>query len=251
MKENLDNIKVIVTARLGSNRVKAKNLRFLNGRPLISYILRTLKSTENLRNIYLNSDSELFKHIADEEGVKFYHRNAELGTSASLIDDLIYDFIKSENPDHVAFVCPTSPFVEAAQFDSAWKQYADSDCDTLLSCERIQTHCFFDGKPLNFSTDGKHPRSQDLEPVRALNFAICIWDAKKYVANYEANGCGVYTGKLGFCDTDGFACIDIDYPEDFDLAELIAKHLESGQKSEPRYPDYLEELLSAGQDIAN
>jgi len=251
MKLNIQDIAVIVPARLGSNRVKAKNLRLLNGHPLISYILRTLKTTKNLKNIYLNSDSEIFQRIADEEGVKFYNRRPELGTSEASIDDLIYDFIQTVKPAHVAFVCPTSPFMDAAQLDRAWEQYVSEDCDSLLSCERIQTHCFVEGKPLNFSTEGKHPRSQDLVPVHALNFAVSIWDAAKFAVNYETNGHGVYTGKLGFFETEGWAGIDIDYPDDFELAEMIARFLSSEDKPEANYPDYVEALFADGREIAN
>lgn len=252
MKANLNNVKVIVPARIGSNRVKAKSFRHLNGKPLITYILHTLKQTVGLQDIYLNSDSKLFERLADEEGVKFYLRSPELATSESLIDDYIYDFIKKEKPAHLAVVNPTSPFIDAEQLDKAWKQYAETDCDTLLSCERIQTHCFLDGKAVNFSTDGQHPRSQDLMPIQALNFAITIWDCEKFRENYEKNGFGVYTGKLGFFETEGWASIDIDYPEDFAIAEFVGRFLESGEREPPEeFPDYVEEYLAQHKNIKN
>jgi CMP-N,N'-diacetyllegionaminic acid synthase len=252
MKTNLENVKVIVPARIGSQRVKAKSFRHLNGKPLITYILGTLRQTAALNDVYINSDSELFQRMAKDQGVKFYHRDPKLGTSASLIDDYIYDFILKEKPAHLAVVNPTSPFIDAEQLDKAWRQYAESDCDTLLSCERIQTHCFLNGKAINFSTNGQHPRSQDLVPVQALNFAITIWDAEKFRKNYEENGFGVYTGKLGFFETEGWASIDIDYPEDFALAEFVGRFLESGQGEPPEeFPDYVEEFLAKNENIQN
>ncbi|MDC0289929.1 hypothetical protein OAL28_01040 [bacterium] len=252
MKTNLDNVKVLVPARIGSNRVRAKSFRHLNGRPLVTYILRTLKQTENLSDVYINSDSELFKQIAEEESARFYLRDPELATSESLIDDYIYDFIKKVGPAHLAVVNPTSPFIDAAQLDNAWKQYATTDCDTLLSCERIQTHCFLNGIAVNYSTDGQHPRSQDLVPIQALNFAITIWDCEKFRKNYEENGYGVYTGKLGFFETDGWASIDVDYPEDFALAEFVGRFLESGEEEPPEeFPDYVQKFLDENGDIQN
>lgn len=252
MKKNLDNVKVVVPARLGSNRVKAKSFRHLNGRPLITYILRVLRDTNSLKNVYLNSDSDLFQKIAEEEGAKFYLREPHLATSGSLIDDYIYDFMVKEGPAHMAVVNPTSPFIDAEQLEKAWQQYAGSDCDTLLSCERIQTHCFLGGKAINFSTDGQHPRSQDLVPVQALNFAITIWDCEKYRKHYEEHGHGVYTGKLGFFETEGWASIDIDYPEDFALAEFVGRFLESGEDESPEeFPDYVEKFLSENENIQN
>ncbi|MFH0879177.1 MAG: hypothetical protein V2A34_05655 [Lentisphaerota bacterium] len=240
MKSDIDNVAVVVPARLGSNRVKAKNLRLLNGRPLITYILGHLKQTRHLRDIYINSDSDLFRRIADEEGVKFYQRPRELATSKSLIDEYIYDFIQHVKPAHLAVVNPTSPFIGAEQLDRAWEQYCQSDCATQLSCERIQTHCFYQGRPINFSTEGKHPRSQDLTPVLALNFAITIWDCRPFVAQYERLGHGVYTHPLGFFETEGHASVDIDYEEDFAFAELVARFIEQGSPISAAYPDYAE-----------
>jgi len=251
MKKNIEDLKVVVPARLGSKRVKIKNLRHLNGRPLISHILETLKKTSFSNDIYINSDSVLFSKIAKEVGVKFYHRSSRLATSLSLIDDWIFDFIDKESPSHIAVVNPTSPFIDEKQLNEAFNQYATSDCDTLLSCERIQTHCFLGGSPLNFSINNKHPRSQDLEPVHALNFAITIWDCEKFKNNYINNGYGVYTGKLGFFETRGWACIDIDYPDDFNLAEMVGRFLQNGEIIPEVFPDYVDQYLSINGEVAN
>jgi CMP-N,N'-diacetyllegionaminic acid synthase len=250
-KNNMENLKVVVPARLGSKRVKIKNLRYLNGKPLISHIINTLKKTSFANDVYINSDSLLFSRVAKSMGVKFYHRDPKLATSASLIDDWIFDFIDKESPSHLAVVNPTSPFIDVNQLDKAIEQYATSDCDTLLSCERIQTHCFLNGLPINFSTNGQHPRSQDLTPVQALNFAITIWDCNKFKENYLANGYGVYTGKIGFFETEGWACIDIDYPEDFNLAEIICRFINKGETFPEIFPEYVNEFLVDHKDVEN
>ena len=253
MNDNKNRIRpvVVVPARLGSNRVKAKNLRLLNGKPLIEYILDTLKDTQFLTDIYINSESDYFKIIADRNFVNFYKRPPELATSKSLIDEYIYNFIINENAAYLAVVNPTSPFISSSHLDDAWSYFIENDFDTLLSCERIQTHCFFKGEPINFSIDGKHPRSQDLEPVRALNFAITIWDCKKYIDNYEQNGYGVYTGKLGFFDTEGIGNIDIDYEEDFLFAEFVARYIKSGVEINAEYSDIVKNLIEQNIKIEN
>lgn len=240
MKEN---IAVVIPARLGSQRVKCKNLRLLNGKPLIEYIIEALKKTKHLTNIYINSESEFFGEIAKRNGIKFYKRRPELATSQSMIDEYIYDFIVNEKPDYLAVVNPTSPFIDAEQLDRAWEYFKKNGFDTMLCCEKIQTHCFYKGKAINYSTKGLHPRSQDLEPVLALNFAITIWNCRRYRENYEKHGWGVYTGKLGFFCTEGNANIDIDYEEDFHFAEFVAKFLESGQEVKAEYADVIQDLI--------
>ena len=244
-------IKVVVPARFGSQRVKVKSLRLLNKKPLIEYILGSLKDTRHLKDTYINSDSDFFGEIAKMNGLKFYKRKPELATSQSLIDEYLYDFMKNEPSDYLAVVNPTSPFITAEELDKAWEYYAENDFDTLLSCERIQTHCFYDGKAINFSTNGKHPRSQDLKPVLALNFAITIFDCKKYMANYEQFAWGVYTGALGFYETEGNANIDIDYEEDFHFAEFVARFMESGVSLEPEYSDLVKKIIEDKIETSN
>ncbi len=251
MRSIHDKLTVVVPARLGSNRVKGKNFRLLNGAPLICHIIRRLKQTQWLRNVCINSDSELFARLAAAEGVGFYHRPKELATSGSPIDEYIYEFIKSTGSDHLAVVNPSCPFVEPERLDQAWRQYVESDCDTQLSGYRVQTHCFYQGKALNFSTVGKLPRSQDLDPVLALNFAITIWDCRKYVANYESEGYGVFTGKLGFFEVEENEIVDVDYEQDFVFAEFVARFLEQGRKVEAQYPEFFEEYLREHPDIQN
>ena len=245
-------LKVIIPARIGSNRVPIKNLRLLDNKPLISYIINTLKKTKYLNEFEINTDSELFRNIANENKIGFYLRPKELATSDSLIDDYIYEYINSNQPKHLAVINPTSPFISAEELDKAWSTYAKSDCDTLLSCERIQTHCFKKGEAINFSINGKHPRSQDIEPIYALNFAISIWNCNSFIKNYEENGCGVYTGKIKFFTTSELASIDIDYPEDFRMAEYLAELNKSDIPiPEARFPDYVNKFIESNKNIQN
>jgi len=151
----------------------------------------------------------------------------------------------------LAVVNPTSPFVSSEFLDNAWHRFKESDCDTLLSCENIQTHCFYKGQEINFSTKGQHPRSQDLEPIQALNFAITIFNCKKYIENYKQNNYGVYTGKLCFFVTEGNANIDIDYEDDFIFAEFVAKFLNSNEKFSPKYSSLADEILDSNIDVSN
>jgi len=241
----------IVPARLGSKRIKLKNLRLLNGKPLIEYILETLKKTKFHQDIFINSDSEFYEQVANKYGVNFYKRNELLATSESLIDDYLYDFMKCQPSRYLSVVNPTSPFVNPEHLDNAWKSFKESGSDTLLSCENIQTHCFFKGEAINFSIKGKHPRSQDLEPVKALNFAITIFDCEKYIRNYEKNGCGVYTGKLYLFPTEGISNIDIDYEDDFMFAEFVAKFLNSNEIVTKEYSSLVDDLIEKNIDVCN
>ena len=244
-------LNIVLPARLGSNRVKLKNLRHLNGKPLIEYIIETTISTKlvDKEDLFINSDSEIFKKTADKYGISFYKRPDHLATSESLIDEYINDFITNNRSKYLMIINPTSPFLKGESIEAAWKQFLNEKCSTLLCGEKIKTHCFLDGSSINFSTNQKHPRSQDVKAITALNFAISIWNTDSYSKSYQKNGYGVYTSDISFFHLDGFECIDIDYEEDFQIAEVVAKL--DDKKLQATYDEDVERFLKENENIQN
>ena len=196
----------------------------------------------------MNSDSEYIGEVARRYGVSFYKRPKELATSYSMIDDYIYEFLLNVPCDILAVVNPTSPFLTSKEIDEAIDHFLENDFDTMLSCENVRTHCFLNENPINFSTKGKHPRSQDLTPVQALNFAVTVWKAEVYRKNYKEKGYGVYTGKLGFYAFKGFSTIDIDWEEDFSLAEIILENKDKLMAKKPRWDPVLDDIIKSGME---
>jgi CMP-N-acetylneuraminic acid synthetase len=242
-------IGIVIPARLGSNRVKLKNLRLLDGKPLITYVIDSCIKSKLSNNIYVNSDSSLFKKVCDEKKINFYLRPKLLATSKSLIDDYIYEFICKTNYEYLVLVNPTSPFLKPDTIIAAFKFFKSNNFDSLIACEKIQTHCFYKNNAINFEKKGQHPRSQDLEPIMALNFAVSIWDTHEFKKNYDNHKYGVYTGKLGLFPINDNEAIDIDYEEDFALAEYVMKSKDHQSKIE--YPDYVNAFLNNNSNIQN
>jgi CMP-N-acetylneuraminic acid synthetase len=105
------------------------------------------------------------------------------------------------------------------------------------------------GKAINFSVKQKHPRSQDLEPIKALNFAITIIKKSVFIYNYIKNEYGLYSGDIGFFETTGDANVDIDYEEDFQFAEKLSLIREDNTIFEHKYHTSFNEFID--KDISN
>ena len=89
------NIIAMIPARIGSKRLKVKNLAILNNQPLIYYAVEAAKKSAVFNKIVINSDHIIFKKIADRLNVDFYLRPKNLGSSATKSDDVIANFIKN------------------------------------------------------------------------------------------------------------------------------------------------------------
>ena len=76
-------IVAMMPARLGSTRVKNKNLRLINKKPLIQYIIDTAIKTKLLDQIYVNSESKIFQNLSKKSGIEFYKRSEELTSDTS------------------------------------------------------------------------------------------------------------------------------------------------------------------------
>ena len=67
-------IYAMIPARLGSTRLKMKNLALINNKPMISYAIEAAKKSGIFDKVVLNSESEIFKEIANRHEILFYHR---------------------------------------------------------------------------------------------------------------------------------------------------------------------------------
>ena len=117
----------IVPSRLGSVRVKAKSLRIIGNKPLLYYVINSMKKCKIFDEIYVNSDSPLIGKVAERYGVGFYLRKKALASSDSMIDEYIYDFLKNVDCDILSVVNPTSPFLTSKEIEACVQNFIDSN----------------------------------------------------------------------------------------------------------------------------
>jgi CMP-N-acetylneuraminic acid synthetase len=67
-----------IPARIGSKRVKHKNLRLINGKPMIAYAIEACKNVPKIDKIFVNTDSDLIGQVGIDYGVEYYKRHAKL-----------------------------------------------------------------------------------------------------------------------------------------------------------------------------
>ena len=128
----------MIPARLGSKRVPRKNLRFLNGRPLISYNIETAVRAGVFDEIYVNSEADIFSGIAKEYGAKFYKRPREFSTDLSNNDQFAFDFINNIDGDILIQLLPTSPLISNVEIKDFVNYMIDNDFDTVVSTVQHQ-----------------------------------------------------------------------------------------------------------------
>lgn len=221
-----------IPARYGSKRVKQKNLRLINGKPLICYAIEAAKNAETLTEVYVNSESDIIGNIARDNGVKFYKRDASLSTDATTSDQFNYDFIKGTDADVLVMINPVSPLIEAADIDNVVRFFLKNDYDTVITIREEKLQAFCNDKPINFDINKMLPRTQDIPPIQICAWSVCVWRSKTFIESFEKKGYAIFSGKIGFYPLNLLKSVKISTEEDFLLAEELLLYKKMGKKNE-------------------
>ncbi|OGW91038.1 MAG: hypothetical protein A3D28_01695 [Omnitrophica bacterium RIFCSPHIGHO2_02_FULL_63_14] len=214
-----------IPAREGSQRVPRKNLRLLDGKPLISYAIEAARQAQTLQEVYVNSESDAIGELAVRYGARFYKRPSTLATSTARQDEFNYDFIKAVNADVLVMVNPVSPLIESGDIDQMVRHFLDQPLDTLIASREESVHTLYQGQPVNFDPRAKLARTQDLPPIQLCAWSVCIWRAKTFMEQYEQHGHAAFSGRVGFYPLNQFKTVKISTEEDFILAEVLVRNM--------------------------
>ena len=230
-------IVAMVPARMGSKRIKNKNLRLINGKPLIEYVLNTIGKVDIFDEVYVNSEDEIFSRIAKKYSMGFYKRPSHLSSDTATNDEFAYDFLRNVECDVLIQILPTSPFLTETEIISFTNHMVEKSLDTLISVEHKQIACVYEGKSINFDKLVVNPPSQTMVPIRAYATVLMGWTSSSFKANMDSFGVGYHGGesKTDYFELKGLSTIDIDTEDDFRLVESIMLSGSYANKKDPEY----------------
>jgi len=227
----------MIPARLGSKRVPKKNLRLLNGRPLISYNIETAVKSKVFDEVYVNSEADIFSEIANNYGAKFYKRPMEFSTDLANNDQFALDFINNIAGDILFQLLPTSPLISVDEIRDFVNYMIDNNLDTVVSTVQHQIAGIYQDKPINFDILEPHISSQDMSSIETYATVLMGWKYSNFLDNMTDLGFAYHGGKgeIGYFPIKGLSTIDIDNEEDFRLAEVAIKMQSQTILPEPEY----------------
>ena len=225
-----EKIAFFLPTRKGSERVKSKNTRPFAGIEggLVENKIKQLLATKHIDEILFSSNDEMCIAIAEkyasDSRLRIIPRPNELCLSTTNLQDLICYVTTITNADHILWGHVTTPLVEAKVYDTAIEQYLSKitkGYDSLVSVKELKNFLLNqEGKLVNNTTDIPWPRTQDLEPLYEINHAIFL--AKRSVYTEQKNRIGQ---KPLLYIMDEIHSKDIDWEEDFKIAEIMYKTL--------------------------
>jgi len=218
---------VVIPARGGSKGVPGKNIKLLNGKPLIYYTIEAAREVFSDENICISTDDVKIKECVEKSGLIVpFIRPLRLakdnsGTYEVLLHALDHYEKKGFFPNKLVLLQPTSPFRKAKHIKEALAQY-DSNCEIVLSVKTTKSNPYYvlmeqnkDGWLVQ-SKKADFIRRQDCPDVFEVNGAIQIINVsalKKKHLNHLL--------KVKKYLMDEFSSHDIDTMLDWTVAENI------------------------------
>ena len=232
MTTPINNRIVFIPVRKGSKGIPGKNLKLLNDKPLINWILDTLFEKPIADEIWVATDcDEMIRHIGQYYStINIYQREAQNAQDESPTIDVVLEFIRKYNcaPGSSFMIAQaTVPFSSNEDFNNAFIQFESAPYDSLVACKRIKSFIWDkQGTCLSYPLNSK-PRRQEFEGtlIESGAFHIATVEGLKQEAKITFGKVGIYELKPGMW-------IDIDEKSDWAVAETLIKFKQNTKQDE-------------------
>jgi len=219
---------VVIPARGGSKRLPGKNIKLLNGKPMIHYTIEAAREVFDDSIICVSTDNKKIKKVSEETGLEVpFLRPKEIATDTADTRSVLlhaYEYYKENrnyDSDVIVLLQPTSPLRKAKHIKEALELYND-ELDMVVSVKETDANPYVilyeenkDGY-LEKSKKGDFTRKQDFPKVWELNGALYIINIQSIIQRQTSQFERII--KYEMKETDS---IDIDTLLDWKVVEAV------------------------------
>lgn len=233
-------VAAFLPAKGSSNRIPNKNIMLLDGEPLFLRSLKKLMSISLIDEVFLDTESHEIIDLASEVKCNILKRDASLASNKTDGNLLFYNEVQHSDADICVQLLCTSPFIKPSTIEKGINILLDNpEYDSVVAIRKEKQYLWKDGRPVY---NIHHiPNSVDLEDTIIESMGLYI--VRRDVALQLKRRIGDNPFLLEIDPTES---IDVNWPEDFELANLIAIGL---REQERRLFNNLKLLLSSGLPI--
>lgn len=227
-------ILAIIPARGGSKGIPGKNIKLLNGKPLLVYTSEIALESEYLTEVIISTEDAQIIKAAKSLGIKVpFVRPAELAQdNTPTIDAIIHalHWYETQNIffDAVCLLQVTSPFRTVAFLNKAIEKFIEQGSDSLVSVQKVpheyNPHWTFevnsDGN-LKIATGETEIISRRQELPAAYHRDGSIYITKTNVILKENS---LYGKNIAFIESDPEFYVNIDTMQDWEKAEKMIQN---------------------------
>lgn len=218
----------VIPARGGSVGLPGKNIKSLNGIPLLSRSILAAQEAELVSKVYVSSDSAEILAVGESLDAVAIRRPDDISDSTASSESALIHALRHIEaaegvlPDILVFLQCTSPFTTAEQIDEVIARLVEENVGSAFSA--TEDHGFIweiaaDGSASGITHDHSRPRQrrQDMTPRYRESGSIYAMRVPVFLAEKHR-----FCGRTVLVPTQT-PLIEIDTPADWDIAEVFAR----------------------------
>lgn len=225
VKKNL----AIIPARSGSKGLKDKNIKLLNGKPLLAYSIEAAMNSNIFDEIHVSTDSREYADIAIKYGAHVpFLRSLESSTDKASSWDVIREVIlcykqEGKSYDMVTLLQPTTPLRTGQDIIEAYNVYIGNEANAVVSVSEVDhSPLWCNTLPKDYSMVNFLDKKVSNLPRQQLDIYYRINGAIYMVNTEYFNRCeSIYDSKCFAYIMKKEHSIDIDDEFDFNVATAI------------------------------
>ena len=221
----------VIPARSGSKGLSDKNIRLVNGKPLLAYTVEAALDSGCFDVVHVSTDSEMYADIARTYGADVpFLRSAELASDTANTWDAVREVLKryaemGKTFETVMLMQPTTPLRTGEDVKAAYKLMNEKKAKSVIAvCEVDHSPLWCDMIPEDGNMKGFGRKDlawvtrQELKPFYRVNGAIYLLSVSD---NTITDDDDIYENDCYALFMDRKKSIDIDCEDDLDLVEFM------------------------------
>lgn len=219
----------LIPARGGSKGIPHKNIKPLNGKPLICYAIDIAREFAADEDICVSTDDNEIVKCVEGYGLKVpFVRPAELATDGAGSYDVMLHAVSyyesiGRKYDTLVLLQPTSPFRRKQDVVGCLNLYSSASCDMVVSVKPSSANPYYDiyeadenGFLKISKGEGRIVRRQEAPKCFEYNGAVYVIDIKALKKQNLSN-----FKRIRFYEMDEIHSVDLDTMLDWKYAELL------------------------------
>jgi len=223
-----------VPAKGSSSRVPFKNRKTIAGFPLFLWAANNLSRVIPREDVFIDSDCDIILEIARNNGYSTIKRPVELASNSTDGNQLLTWEASNVSADIYIQHLPPMPFCRTSTLLEAVNSVVFGGFDSSFAVHKDRLYQWTEtGPKYNIKNI---PNSFTLDETISEGMGLYVVNAEKFMEEQVR-----VAGKFKMIETSVIEKIDIDYPEDYNLASIVGNHLVASNDLE--YIGGLEKLL--------
>lgn len=213
-----------IPVRGGSKSIPLKNIKLINGRPLIYWTLDATVNCNEIDVVVVSTDSEEIRNVVEKYNspkIRVISRSTDVSTDIASTESVMIEFARDYEFKNIVLVQATSPLLESTDLSRGINKYQTNGIDSVLSVVRQKRFIWEESSeivnPVNYNPLSR-PRRQDFNGFLVENGAFYI-TSKKALLNTKCR----ISGNIAAVEMPEETYYELDEPTDWEIIECLLK----------------------------